>query len=41
MTDTLMTSTPDGVGGDYFRLGAPVADAKAPAGPIRRRWFNR
>ena len=41
MTDTLMTSTPDGVGGDYFRLGAPVADAKAPAGPIAGKWTQR
>ena len=35
MTDT---QTQDLPGGDMFTLGAPVADTKAPDGPIEQRW---
>ncbi|GAA1796621.1 fumarate reductase/succinate dehydrogenase flavoprotein subunit [Nostocoides veronense] len=40
MTDTML-STPDGVGADYYRIGAPVADTQAPAGPIAGKWTQR
>ncbi len=28
-------------GADYFTLGEPIADAKAPAGPIEQKWAKR
>ncbi|HRA05124.1 MAG TPA: fumarate reductase/succinate dehydrogenase flavoprotein subunit [Propionicimonas sp.] len=28
-------------GADYFTLGAEIADAKAPAGPIEKKWATR
>lgn len=28
-------------GADYFELGAEIADAKAPAGPIEKKWSQR
>ncbi len=40
MTDTELT-TPPGVDADYYRLGGPIADTKAPAGPIERKWTQR
>ncbi|MFN8097561.1 MAG: fumarate reductase/succinate dehydrogenase flavoprotein subunit [Dermatophilaceae bacterium] len=38
MTDL---TTPLGVDADYYRVGVPVADAKAPAGPIAEKWTKR
>ena len=42
MTDTVSElDTPQGVDRDYYRIGAPVADAKAPEGPIEQKWTKR
>ncbi|MCI1260975.1 MAG: fumarate reductase/succinate dehydrogenase flavoprotein subunit [Tetrasphaera jenkinsii] len=40
MTDTTVT-TPAGVDASYYRLGSPLADTKAPAGPIEKKWTQR
>ena len=39
MTETL--NKPEGVDADYYSLGAPIADTKAPAGPIENKWTSR
>ncbi len=40
---TLPAGTRNGTGdaGDYFLEGEPLADTKAPSGPIEMRWTNR
>ena len=35
MSETTTNTLP---GGDYFRLGSPIADTKCPDGPIENRW---
>ena len=40
MTETIV-SAPDGVDADYYRVGAAIADTKAPAGPIDKKWTQR
>ncbi|MCB1301715.1 MAG: FAD-binding protein, partial [Tetrasphaera sp.] len=39
MTETL--NKPEGVDADYYSVGAPIADTKAPAGPIENKWTSR
>jgi len=39
MTETL--NKPEGVDADYYSVGAPIADTKAPAGPIENKWTLR
>jgi succinate dehydrogenase / fumarate reductase, flavoprotein subunit len=40
--DYLMASTSKTLpGADYFELGAEIADTKAPAGPIEKKWSQR
>ena len=38
MTDLI---TPEGADADYYRIGAEIADTKAPAGPIAAKWTSR
>ena len=37
----MATTTNKLPGADYFTMGEPVADAKAPAGPIDKKWSQR
>jgi succinate dehydrogenase / fumarate reductase, flavoprotein subunit len=40
--DSLMASTSKTLpGADFFELGAEIADTKAPAGPIEKKWSQR
>ena len=40
--DSLMATTTNKLpGADYFTMGEPVADTKAPAGPIDKKWSQR
>jgi succinate dehydrogenase / fumarate reductase flavoprotein subunit len=40
--DSLMATTSNTLpGADYFTLGAEIADTKAPAGPIEKKWSQR
>ncbi len=43
MTTTKPVATTENAlpGADYFTLGAEIADAKAPAGPIEQKWSKR
>ena len=40
MTDTTV-STPAGADASYYRVGSALADTKAPAGPIDKKWTQR
>jgi succinate dehydrogenase / fumarate reductase flavoprotein subunit len=41
VNDTIPTTDPSGLAEGLYRVGAPVKDTKAPAGPIDRKWSTR